>query len=60
MIYQGIWTSIAMKPYIFVFFHGGGVEGEGGGLSVGSDTLSPLWIHAWILFSEDKPFELVW
>ena len=24
MIYQGIRTSIAMKPYIFVIFHGGG------------------------------------
>ena len=22
--FQGIWTSIAKKPYIFVIFHGGG------------------------------------
>ena len=24
MIFQGIWTSIAKKPYIFVIFQGGG------------------------------------
>ena len=23
VIFQGIWTSIAKKPYIFVIFHGG-------------------------------------
>ena len=26
VIFQGIWTSIAKKPYIFVIFHGGGVR----------------------------------
>ena len=36
MIFQGIWTSIAKKPYIFVIFQGGG----------GLDPLSPLWIRA--------------
>ena len=35
MIFQGIWTSIAKKPYIFVIFSGGG--GGGGG----PDPLSP-------------------
>ena len=34
-IFQGIRTSIAKNPYIFVFL------GEGGG----PDTLSPFWIH---------------
>ena len=24
MIFQGIWTSVAKKPYIFVIFQGGG------------------------------------
>ena len=33
--FQGIPTSIAKKPYIFVIFQGGG----------GPDLLSPLWIH---------------
>ena len=36
MIFQGIQTSIAKKPYIFVIFQGGG--GGGGG---GQDPLSP-------------------
>ena len=38
MIFQGIQTSIAKKPNIFVIFQGGGGGGGGGG---GSDTLSP-------------------
>ena len=33
--FQGIRTSIAKKPYIFVIFQG-----------VGPDPLSPLWIRA--------------
>ena len=39
MIIQGIWTSFAKKPYIFMIFQWGG----GGG---GQDLLSPLWIRA--------------
>ena len=35
MIFQGIRTSIALKPFIFVIFRRG------------SDPLSPLWIRAW-------------
>ena len=30
MIFQGIWTSIAKKPYIFVIFQGGGGAGAQG------------------------------
>ena len=32
-IFQGIWTCIAKKPYIFVIFRGGG-EGGGSGSTV--------------------------
>ena len=42
MIFQGIWTSIAMKPNIFVIFQGGG----GGGPDPWSPPLDPhmaLW-----------------
>ena len=35
--FQGIWTSIANKPYIFVIFQGG------------SGPLSPLWIRPCVL-----------
>ena len=38
VIFQGIRTSIAKKPYIFVIFQGGGG---------GPDPLSPLWIRPW-------------
>ena len=37
--FQGFWTSIAKKPYIFVIFQRGG----------GPDPLSPLWICPWFL-----------
>ena len=33
MIFQGIGTSFAKKPYIFVIFRGGGGGGGGGGVS---------------------------
>ena len=39
MIFQGIWTSIAKKPYIFVIF-----QGEGGG-SEPPDPPPPLDSH---------------
>ena len=45
VIFQGVCTSIAKKPYIFLIFQGRG--GEGGG----SDHLSPLWIRACSYFS---------
>ena len=47
MIFHGIWTSIAKKPFSFVlFFWGGG--GGGGGLGAGvPDHLPPLWIRTW-------------
>ena len=35
MIFYGVWTSIAKKPYIFVIYQGGG-----------SGPPAPLWIHA--------------
>ena len=38
VIFQGIQTSIAMKPYIFVIFRGGG----------GPDPCALLWIGTWI------------
>ena len=41
--FQGILTSIAKKPYIFVFLKGGG----GGGGEGGPDPLSPIWIRPW-------------
>ena len=37
VIFQGIWTSIAKKPYIFVIFRGGG--GGGALVSVGDPIL---------------------
>ena len=36
VIFQGIHTIIARKPYVIVIF-----QGEG------PDPLSPLWIHPW-------------
>ena len=49
MIFWGIRTSIARKPYIFVIFQGG------------PDTLYPLWTRAWCGYSQipigfDKSF----
>ena len=38
MIFQGIWTSSAKKPYTFMIFRGGGGGGGGGG---GPDPLPP-------------------
>ena len=38
VIFKLIRTSIAMKPYIFVIYTGGG----------GPDPLSPLWIRPWV------------
>ena len=38
VIFKGIRTSIAKRPYIFVIFQGGGG---------GPDPLSPLWTHTW-------------
>ena len=43
MIFQGIRTSIANEPYIFVIFQGGG----GGGGGVWTPCPAPLWIRAW-------------
>ena len=38
VIFQGIWTSSAKKPYIFVIFQGGGGSGP--------HAPPPLWIRA--------------
>ena len=56
MIFQGILTSIANKPYIFVIFQ------------VGPDPLHPLWIRAWenaiyivsgVLIIKQQAFDLI-
>ena len=39
VIFQGIRTNIAKKPYIFVIFQGGG-----------TDPCPPLWIRAWRMY----------
>ena len=38
MIFQGIRTSIAKKPYIFLIFQGGGSW----------PPATPLWVRAWV------------
>ena len=53
LIFQGIWTSIARKPYIFVIFQGG------------QDPLppSPLWIRACLsrnIFYKHTFFFMAW
>ena len=48
MIFQGIQTSIAKKPYFFCGFPGGGGGGEGGGGGSGP-PVPPLGPHMWII-----------
>ena len=45
VIFQGIRTSIAKKPYIFVIFQGGGGGGGGGGEGGSGPPVPPLDPH---------------
>ena len=45
VIFMGVWTSFAKKPYIYV------ISGE-------SRPLSPLWIRAWVASSSQYLFPL--
>ena len=47
MIFQGIRTSIAKKPYIFVIFYGGSGGGGGGGVGPPVPPLDQL-MEGWV------------